>query len=342
MVCAPAFFASRFGLARLAAFALEEFETALEAFRQGQKLKGAGDSSDPRKYRTWIRKCEAELEAEEEVQAASGAATATAAATTAAATATDRGVPSEVAPASGGAVPGSAGAGSAKRTTPVLASSSAPEHLRIKFQYYQSYEKVTVAVLEKGLKESEVKVDVEAKRLTVRRKGDKDADGGGGALLFDKVLYEEVLPEKCRTRFAASKVGAVCCLRLHVTCSVRFGRWAQESQVSRSVASRKLGVHGSKAWQVATQQSVLPGGVVVITGTFPGLGSCATAKSVWIRRPLYLASQCLGLGLAGVIGCSGRPPRDLDRNLIASAGGVAQENEVMHNDVLSIFVSLAL
>lgn len=178
--------------ARLAAFALEEFETALEAFRQGQNLKGqeveaAGDAADPRKYRTWIRKCEAELEAEEQAQAAAAAAAG-----------------SEVAPASGGGIGGAtaagagAGAGAAKRT-PVLATSSAPAHLRIKFQYYQSYEKVTVVVLEKGLKESEIKVDVEAQRLTVRRKD-------SGALLFDKVLYEEVLPEKCRTRFMASKV----------------------------------------------------------------------------------------------------------------------------------------
>ncbi|CAM9468053.1 unnamed protein product [Pylaiella littoralis] len=237
----------------LAAFALEEFETALEAFRQGQKLKGAGDSSDPRKYRTWIRKCEAELEAEEEVQAASGAATATAAtataaATTAAATATDRGVPSEVAPASGGAVPGSAGAGSAKRTTPVLASSSAPEHLRIKFQYYQSYEKVTVAVLEKGLKESEVKVDVEAKRLTVRRKGDKDADGGGGALLFDKVLYEEVLPEKCRTRFAASK--------LEITLTKKSPADWPELEDTATPAARPAAVAASDASSAATAAPV--------------------------------------------------------------------------------------
>ncbi|CAN0506685.1 unnamed protein product [Ectocarpus sp. 12 AP-2014] len=106
---------------------------------------------------------------------------------------------SDVAPASGGSV--GAAAAPVKRT-PVPASSTAPAHLRIKFQYYQSYEKVTVAVLEKGLKESEVQVDVEAKRLTVRRKAGDNA----GALLFDKVLYEEVLPEKCRTRFMASKL----------------------------------------------------------------------------------------------------------------------------------------
>lgn len=217
---------------RLAAFALEEFETALEAFRRAKSFKekdmgveNAG-GSDPRKYRTWIRKCEAELEAEEEAQAA--------AATAAAAAATDRGVPSsgEVAPVSGGSVGGAGGisgsavgagaAGTAKRT-PVLASSSAPAHLRIKFQYYQSYEKVTVAVLEKGLKESEVDVEVEAQRLTVRRKG--DTGGGGGALLFDKVLYEEVLPEKCRKRFMASKVSyssVGVCLKGRIIAKVSF------------------------------------------------------------------------------------------------------------------------
>lgn len=56
-----------------------------------------------------------------------------------------------------------------------------------------------MAVLEKGLKEADVEVEVLAKRLTVRRKQDM-------ALMFDKVLYEEVLPDKKRTRFMASKV----------------------------------------------------------------------------------------------------------------------------------------
>lgn len=138
-------------------------------------MRGAGTSAgqnDPRKYRTWIRKCEAETEAEdEEIKAAS-------------------------APGAGEDAPSVSPSLEVARA-PV---SSAPAHLRIKFQYYQSYEKVTVAVLEKGLKESEVDVEVGARRLTVRRKGD------GGALLFDKVLYEEVVPEKRRARFMASKV----------------------------------------------------------------------------------------------------------------------------------------
>lgn len=58
---------------------------------------------------------------------------------------------------------------------------------------------VTVSVLERGLKDADVEVEVTARRLTVRRKQDM-------ALLFDKVLYEEVLPDKKRTRFMPSKV----------------------------------------------------------------------------------------------------------------------------------------
>lgn len=166
---------------RLAAFALEEFETALEAFRKAQEMKAAGDT-DPRKYRTWIRKCEAEMEAEEDdLQAAVAAAE----------------QEKSLSNAPGTAVAPVAGTPAVVKRTPVV---SAPAHLRIKFQYYQSYEKVTVAVLEKGLKEGEVEVEVEKRRLTVRQKGN------GGALLFDKTLYEEVIPDKRKTRFMASKV----------------------------------------------------------------------------------------------------------------------------------------
>eukprot|EP00904_Undaria_pinnatifida_P003220 jgi/Undpi1/1289/HiC_scaffold_11.g04681.m1 len=177
----------------LASFALEEFETSLEAFRHGQQLlvagtdASAGDTtSDSRKYRTWIRKCEAELEAEEGYLKAAAVAdnvTIGENAVTADVTVGENAVTSTKAPQ--------------QARAPV---SSAHAHLRIKFQYYQSYEKVTVAVLEKGLSEDAVDVVVGMKRLTVRRKGD------GGGLLFDKVLHEEILPAKVKTRFMASKL----------------------------------------------------------------------------------------------------------------------------------------
>lgn len=176
----------------VASFALEEFETSLEAFRQAQQAAvsalgsgngdGTGNSEDPREYRRWIRKCEAEMEAEETAEL-------------------PRQDQKSVAELGGGA-----NGGAASATPPTVAAvasrapvSSAHVHLRTKFQYYQSYEKVTVAVLEKGLKEAEVEVDVLPRRLTVRRKQDM-------ALLFDKVLYEEVLAEKKRTRFMTSKL----------------------------------------------------------------------------------------------------------------------------------------
>lgn len=172
---------------RLASFALEEFETAREAFRKGQQsMAPAATDSDPRKYRTWIRKCEAEMEAEEHADLSVG--------TPVSAKHKDAPTSANVAAS---ATPGDAATPATGRARAPV--SSAPTHLRIKFQYYQSYEKITVAVLEKGLQEAEVNVEVGERRLTVRRKGD-------GALLFDKVLYEEVLPDERKTRFMSSKV----------------------------------------------------------------------------------------------------------------------------------------
>lgn len=50
-------------LHRLAAFSLSEFETAKGAFEKGAALLQASGKSDAtRKYKTWIRKCDAELE----------------------------------------------------------------------------------------------------------------------------------------------------------------------------------------------------------------------------------------------------------------------------------------
>jgi uncharacterized protein Usg len=45
---------------RTACFHLEEYETALQCFEQGQQL-----APDMPKFRNWIRKCKAELDGEE-------------------------------------------------------------------------------------------------------------------------------------------------------------------------------------------------------------------------------------------------------------------------------------
>lgn len=109
----------------------------MEAFRQAQQAaisavdsSDNGNGEDPRKYRTWIRKCEAEMEAEEAAELPqkdhqSGAGGDGAA----------NGAAASAAPPTAAAATGRA---------PV---SSAPAHLRTKFQYYQSYEKVLHAVV---------------------------------------------------------------------------------------------------------------------------------------------------------------------------------------------------
>lgn len=44
---------------RTACFHLEEYETALQCFQQGQQL-----APDMTKFRTWIKRCQAELDGE--------------------------------------------------------------------------------------------------------------------------------------------------------------------------------------------------------------------------------------------------------------------------------------
>jgi hypothetical protein len=50
---------------RVSAFSLGEYETAKQAFERGLSLlEAAGKADSVRKYRTWIRKCDAEIESE--------------------------------------------------------------------------------------------------------------------------------------------------------------------------------------------------------------------------------------------------------------------------------------
>lgn len=186
---------------RLASFALEEYETALEAFRRGQQAARAHiageNSDDPRKYRTWIRKCEAEMEAEDDVDNDASKSNGANEGGSEAAAPTASTSSTSAAPMGTSSESSSTGAPTAVAVNRESVS-AAPIHLRTKFQYYQSHEKVTVSLLEKGLKEADVEVDIGTKKLTVRRRHDL-------ALLFDKPLYEDVLPEKHKTKFLPSK-----------------------------------------------------------------------------------------------------------------------------------------
>lgn len=167
----------------LAAFALEDFATAKQALEQGQELVVGGTEPAGRKYATWIRKCQVELEdtqKENEMPASSSSSTSAATATAES--------------ASSSAVPPS---------TPAVAPPSTPA-AAAKYQYYQTPTHLTVTLLQKGVKEEDATVTIEPRRLKITQAG---AGGSGVVVLFDKSpLFDAVVPEESTTKFFATKV----------------------------------------------------------------------------------------------------------------------------------------
>lgn len=172
----------------LAAFGLSEYETAKQAFEKGLGLLEASGKPDvSRKYRTWIRKCDAEIE-DEEVAVPSASASAAPPSTSS--------TPAVAGPSgSGGA---QAAAPSAK---PAPSAPPAPPTSSVKYQYYQNASHVIMTILQKNLKPEDTQIDIEPRKLKVVVKKD-----GADVVVFDKPLYDEVVVEECGPKFFATKV----------------------------------------------------------------------------------------------------------------------------------------
>eukprot|EP00611_Tribonema_gayanum_P001770 TRINITY_DN112_c0_g2_i2.p2 TRINITY_DN112_c0_g2~~TRINITY_DN112_c0_g2_i2.p2 ORF type:complete len:378 (+),score=172.60 TRINITY_DN112_c0_g2_i2:300-1433(+) len=155
----------------VACFSLDKYAEALEAFTAGKAAQGdrPAGTDDSRKYSTWIRKCNAELETADATAAAAAAAAAAA-------------KPAPV---------------------PAAAAAAAPPPALVppKYQYYQTADKVTVGILEKNVRESDAVVAISEDRLRVALTS--------GRVLFDKQLFDKVVVAESRTRFLASKIECI-------------------------------------------------------------------------------------------------------------------------------------
>lgn len=164
-----------------ASFELDEFETALAAFRKGQELQGAAGKAKSRQfpYNRWIRKCETEIEDEGE-EAEDMEVVEPAAADAAAEAAVDAAV---AAPA------------------PVAAEASPPLAPQLRYQFYQSASHVTVSVMEKKLTADMVDVAIQpqALRVAVQRPGQAE-------LVLDLALYDAVAPGESSFKVLSTKV----------------------------------------------------------------------------------------------------------------------------------------
>eukprot|EP00753_Platysulcus_tardus_P013870 PLAT3884.1.p1 GENE.PLAT3884.1~~PLAT3884.1.p1 ORF type:complete len:408 (+),score=177.65 PLAT3884.1:59-1282(+) len=182
----------------LAAFEADEFETAAEAFKQAASLAGEAHR-EAAVLKTWLLKCEAEVEDDEllvgdedddaaDASDAAAAKSASAAAAAAAAAAVSAGGDAPVAPAPSAASSAAAAAAAAAAVpVPAEAKAVAPKAARIRHDWYQTVTHVTISVMIKGADKDAVQADVSSRavELTVDL-------GGGSEYQLDLSLADSI------------------------------------------------------------------------------------------------------------------------------------------------------
>jgi len=200
----------------IACFYLDEFETAKAAFLTGSKKSGAKEEI----FKTWLRKCEAELEEEEQdeqpKEEIKQPITTTAIAmdedlpppleegdltpedsqtsTTQAASSSSSSVSST------STVSESSGTGT---TSSVTASDAAPGSRpeRVRHSWYQTGDHVIVEFFAKGLKDKDVDVEYQENSMEVSLRLDDNIDW-----VYDKVLAGKIVPKECKHSILSTKV----------------------------------------------------------------------------------------------------------------------------------------
>jgi len=172
-------------------FEMEEFETAKSSFEKGQQL----DSSNTT-FRTWIRKCNAELEIEESMDVDTSSkqdskpTTATQSQPSSSSQSSNQSSAPAAKPAS--ATPVSAASSNPSSTpTTTTPATSAPSEQKIRHEWYQTPIHVFVTVFVKGAKKEQVNVEFQEKSLLVSIKLSATNEYSLDLDLADKIVTGE-------------------------------------------------------------------------------------------------------------------------------------------------------
>eukprot|EP00698_Gefionella_okellyi_P026349 TRINITY_DN9_c0_g1_i1.p2 TRINITY_DN9_c0_g1~~TRINITY_DN9_c0_g1_i1.p2 ORF type:complete len:332 (-),score=105.41 TRINITY_DN9_c0_g1_i1:1464-2459(-) len=169
----------------MAAFELEEYETAKSAFEQGQQLAPTNG-----RFKTWLRKCEAEMKSSDPAPQLSAAAPAV-----------------STTPAPAAAAPTTTAATTAATTTttttpaPAAAPVSLPARPTIRYEWYQTVRTVAVTIFAKGVKKEEVKLNVQEKSLEVAA-----VLPSGSDYVLDLDLWGAVVPSETVVTVMSTKI----------------------------------------------------------------------------------------------------------------------------------------
>lgn len=158
----------------VALFELEEYESSKQSFQRSVELTQQSGRTDLAAQNRWIRKCEAEIEEEAQEEARFADVT--------------RKVEANQTKAS---------------VTPpsVCPPNTLPD---IRYQYYQSASTLNISVLAKNLAADDVKVVFSPHHLLIKVK-----QSGQEVIVFDKDLYAEIVPEKCKYDIRKPKVEVI-------------------------------------------------------------------------------------------------------------------------------------
>jgi len=166
----------------IAYFELEEFESALTAFEKGFSL-------DPNEsnFKTWIRKCKAEIEAENPDTTPTLAATATPSNPTLPTSSSADARVSITAPSS-------------SPSAPPPTSTPAPQP-KIRHEWYQNPTHVTVTIYAKGVKKENLSLGIEEQSLSVQIKLSDDSN-----YVLDLDLADGVIPSQSSHEILGTKI----------------------------------------------------------------------------------------------------------------------------------------
>jgi len=173
-----------------ALFHLDEFETAHKAFLKAQQL----DPSNPT-FKTWIRKCEAEIQTENPSafeNHSSLSATATATTTTSASSSSS--AASSSFPSSSSSSTPSSSSSSTSSTTESLAK-------RIRHEHYQTNTHVIISVFAKNVKQENASVEISEKNVAVSI---KLSDASSYQLDLD--LFAPIVSSESRFQILSTKL----------------------------------------------------------------------------------------------------------------------------------------
>merc|ERR1711916_209469 len=159
----------------MALFALEEYASAQAAFKTGLELK-----PNHKPFKTWLRKCKAELASEEGGDPVSTTTTTTT--TTASANATSTPSPNSQAPPPSSQAPPPSSQG----------SQAPPAKPKVRSDWYQSEEYVMISVYAKKTEAAKTTVQFEPRRVTLTT---ELPDGEAYVESWD--VTAEIIPEKC-------------------------------------------------------------------------------------------------------------------------------------------------